>query len=66
MGDSIASDDMTRWLGRLMPHSYNGGYITLSYLVSLAGCWTALELLHKRTGAHGAHNWYRDPSSSIN
>ncbi|KAL9123872.1 MAG: hypothetical protein Q9217_006740 [Psora testacea] len=52
------SDNPTFWPGRLVRHSYNSGYIALSYVVSLAGCWTAVELLHIRTGAHGAHNWY--------
>jgi len=39
-------------------HSYNAGFVVLSYLVSLAGCCTALELLHRRTGARGIYNWY--------
>ena len=42
----------------LISHSYDPGFIVLSYLVSLAGCWTSLELLHRRTGSRGYYNWY--------
>ena len=42
----------------LIRHSYDPGFVVLSYLVSLAGCWTSLELLHRRTGARGYYNWY--------
>lgn len=44
--------------GDLISHSYDAGFIVLSYLVSLAGCWTSLELLQRRTGARGYYNWY--------
>ena len=50
--------DLTPFLGLFVPHHFNAGYISLSFLISLAGCWTAVELLHKRTGSHGTHNWY--------
>jgi NO-binding membrane sensor protein with MHYT domain len=36
---------------------YDAGFVTLSYLVSLVGCVTTLELIHRRTSTHGAHNW---------
>ena len=49
---------MSPQIGDVVHHSYDPGYIVLSYLVSLAGCWTALELLYRRTSAHGYHNWY--------
>ena len=39
-------------------HSYSGGFIVLSYFVSVVGCWTALELLHRRTGTRGLYNWW--------
>lgn len=45
-------------LGQLVPHSYSAGFIVLSYFVSVVGCWTALELLHKRTSTRGLYNWY--------
>ncbi|KAL8645946.1 MAG: hypothetical protein Q9210_006424 [Variospora velana] len=44
--------------GQVTNHSYNAGYIVLSYFVSFVGCWTALKLLHRRTSRHGYYNWY--------
>ncbi|MCJ1467821.1 hypothetical protein MMC07_006446 [Pseudocyphellaria aurata] len=46
------------YLGHFITPSYNAGYVILSYLVSFTGCWTALELLHRRTSARGMYNWY--------
>ncbi len=36
---------------------YDSIFIVLSYVVSLVGCVTTLELLHLRTSRHGAYNW---------
>ena len=44
-------------------HSYDAGFIVLSYVVSVVGCWTSLELLHKRTSSKGLYNWYVFPSN---
>ncbi|GAA5904048.1 hypothetical protein JCM6882_003811 [Rhodosporidiobolus microsporus] len=35
---------------------YNGVYIFLSYLVSVVGAWTTLEMMLKRTGSSGVWN----------
>ncbi|KAL9115434.1 MAG: hypothetical protein Q9227_000755 [Pyrenula ochraceoflavens] len=51
--------------GQLAPASYNAGYIVLSYIVSLVGCITTLELLHRRTSRLGLYNWYLLITSSI-
>jgi len=48
----------------VMP-SYSAGFIVLSYIVSLTGCATTLELLHRRTSRFGLYNWYLLISSSI-
>ena len=45
--------------------SYNAGFIVLSYLVSLVGCITTLELLHRRTSRRGLYNWYLLFASSV-
>lgn len=45
-------------LGTVVLQSYNAGFIVLSYLISLAGCVTCLELLHRRTSRLGLYNWY--------
>ena len=37
---------------------YLAGYIVLSYFISLVGCITTLELLHRRTSRSGVYNWY--------
>ncbi|KAK2873657.1 hypothetical protein FQN49_002190 [Arthroderma sp. PD_2] len=38
--------------------SFHAGFIVLSYIVSLVGCATCLELLHRRTARLGLYNWY--------
>ena len=47
-------------IGEVVSHGYQAGYIVLSYLVSFCGCWTALELLYRRTSADGFQNWSAD------
>lgn len=37
---------------------YNGGIIFVSYLVSVLGAQTTLELLTRRTHIRGLYNWY--------
>jgi NO-binding membrane sensor protein with MHYT domain len=44
---------------------YHAGFAVLSYLVSLIGCVTTLELLHRRTSRHGAYNWYSQPPHAL-
>jgi NO-binding membrane sensor protein with MHYT domain len=38
--------------------NYNGGIIFVSYLISVIGAMTALELLQRRTHIRGEYNWY--------
>ncbi|KAL2830772.1 hypothetical protein BDW59DRAFT_13954 [Aspergillus cavernicola] len=45
--------------------SYLGGYIFLSYVVSVMGCTTTVELLHRRTSTAGFYNWYLLLTSAI-
>jgi hypothetical protein len=37
--------------------NYNGGIIFVSYLISVAGAQTTLELLTRRTHIRGLYNW---------
>lgn len=37
--------------------NYNGGIIFVSYLISVAGAQTTLELLNRRTHIRGLYNW---------
>ncbi|PQE26155.1 MHYT domain signaling protein [Rutstroemia sp. NJR-2017a BBW] len=43
--------------GHEVEKRYDAGGIFLSYLVSLVGAWTALELLNLRTTRKGRYNW---------
>ncbi|KAE8306794.1 hypothetical protein BDV41DRAFT_93120 [Aspergillus transmontanensis] len=45
--------------------SYLAGYIFLSYVISMMGCTTTLELLHRRTARAGLYNWYLLLTSSV-
>ncbi|KAE8133309.1 hypothetical protein BDV38DRAFT_296124 [Aspergillus pseudotamarii] len=45
--------------------SYLAGFIFLSYVVSMMGCTTTLELLHRRTARAGLYNWYLLLTSSV-
>ncbi|PYH83818.1 MHYT domain signaling protein [Aspergillus uvarum CBS 121591] len=54
-----------RTLQESIPVSYLGGYIFLSYVVSMMGCTTTLELLHRRTSRAGLYNWYLLLTSSL-
>lgn len=42
--------------GRLVPFSFNAGYVSLSYVVSLVGAASTLELIRRRTSHKGIHN----------
>ncbi|KAL9008849.1 MAG: hypothetical protein Q9173_006069 [Seirophora scorigena] len=50
--------DSTLMQDQVTQHSFNAGYIILSYCVSFVGCWTSLNLLHWRTSRRGYYNWY--------
>jgi hypothetical protein len=41
----------------LTVQSYNGGFIALSYIISVIGSLTTLELLRRVTSARGFLNW---------
>ncbi|KAI9376408.1 hypothetical protein BJX61DRAFT_538937 [Aspergillus egyptiacus] len=51
--------------GEHVAMSYLPGYIFLSYVVSVMGCTTTLELLHRRTSTAGFYNWYLLLTSAI-
>ena len=58
-----------QWQGKIVPQSYNGGFVTLSYVVSLIGAWSTLELINRRTAIKGIFNQFVDfhffPASSF-
>jgi hypothetical protein len=45
-------------MGQTAIQTYNGGIIFVSYLISVAGAQTTLELLTRRTHIRGYYNWY--------
>lgn len=44
-------------LGECAIQTYNGGIMFVSYLISVVGAQTTLELLSRRTHIKGAYNW---------
>lgn len=43
---------------QIVPQSYNAGFVILSYIVSLVGAGSSLELMSRRTGFRGLYNQY--------
>ncbi|KAM0352849.1 hypothetical protein ACHAPU_001731 [Fusarium lateritium] len=41
---------LQRYQGHIVPQSYNAGFVALSYVVSLVGAASTLELINRRTG----------------
>lgn len=44
--------------GEEIHHTFSAGFVILSYIISIAGCATCLELLHRRTARFGLYNWF--------
>jgi NO-binding membrane sensor protein with MHYT domain len=49
---------LQRYQGHIVPQSYNAGFVALSYIVSLVGAGSTLELINRRTGLRGLFNQY--------
>ena len=47
-----------RWGNQIVPRSFNAGFVTLSYVVSLIGAASTLELINRRTAPKGKINQY--------
>lgn len=47
-----------QWEDQIVPRSFNGGFVTLSYIVSLIGAASTLELINRRTAPKGRINQY--------
>lgn len=50
------------WHGHIVPRSFSAGFVTLSYIVSLIGAVSTLELINRRTAPKGKINQYVRPS----
>lgn len=44
--------------GQVVPKAYNAGYVALSYLISLVGAASTLELINRRSWFNGISNQY--------
>lgn len=47
---------LQQWQGKIVPLSFNAGFVTLSYIVSLIGAASTLELINRRTAIKGIFN----------
>lgn len=53
---STSDQLLSQYEGHIVPRSFNGGFVTLSYIVSLIGALSTLELLNRRTSRNGVFN----------
>ncbi|KAI5456222.1 hypothetical protein BGZ63DRAFT_435738 [Mariannaea sp. PMI_226] len=58
-------DVLREYQGRAVAQSYNAGFVVLSYLVSLIGAASTLELINRRTGLKGLFNHLLLLSSAV-
>lgn len=59
----MSSHDLFReYQGQIVSQSYNAGFVALSYVVSLVGAGSTLELINRRTAFRGLFNQYTTPS----
>ncbi|KAI6776948.1 hypothetical protein HG530_000893 [Fusarium avenaceum] len=56
---------LQRYQGHIVPQSYNAGFVALSYVVSLVGAASTLELINRRTGLRGIFNHLLLMSSAV-
>ncbi|KAI0137527.1 hypothetical protein BJ170DRAFT_65522 [Xylariales sp. AK1849] len=47
---------LLQYEGHIVPRSFNAGFVTLSYVVSLIGAASTLELINRRTSRNGLFN----------
>lgn len=54
---NMSPEEISRqYLGETVPQSYNAKFIVLSFVVSLVGASSTLELINRRTGFKGVFN----------
>ncbi|CAF3514522.1 unnamed protein product [Fusarium graminearum] len=56
---------LQKYQGHIVPQSYNAGFVALSYVVSLVGAGSTLELINRRTGFRGLFNHLLLMGSSV-
>ncbi|EXM13691.1 hypothetical protein FOTG_17870 [Fusarium oxysporum f. sp. vasinfectum 25433] len=60
-----AQDLLREYQGHIVPQSYNAGFVALSFVVSLVGAGSTLELINRRTGLRGLYNHLLLMSSAV-
>ncbi|KAJ6437096.1 MHYT domain signaling protein [Purpureocillium lavendulum] len=53
---SPSQDLLQQYSGKLVPYTFNGGFVLLSYVISLIGTSSTLELMRRRTSHRGLYN----------
>ncbi|KAJ6436288.1 MHYT domain signaling protein [Purpureocillium lavendulum] len=53
---SPSQDLLRQYSGKLVPYTFNGGFVLLSYVISLIGTSSTLELMRRRTSHRGIYN----------
>ncbi|KAH8679444.1 hypothetical protein BGZ61DRAFT_396378 [Ilyonectria robusta] len=62
----MSTEDLLRqYQGHIVPQTYNAGFVALSYVVSLVGAASTLELINRRTHFMGIFNHLLLVSSAI-
>ncbi|KAG7407140.1 Signaling protein YkoW [Fusarium oxysporum f. sp. rapae] len=56
---------LREYQNHIVPQSYNAGFVILSYIVSLVGAGSSLELMSRRTGFRGLFNHLLLVSSAV-
>lgn len=54
--DALSLSYVEQYEGKVVPFSFNAGYVGLSYVVSLVGAASTLELIRRRTSHKGIYN----------
>ncbi|KAK8039933.1 FAD dependent oxidoreductase-domain-containing protein [Apiospora rasikravindrae] len=62
---STPDELLQQYQGQIIPRSFNAGFVTLSYIISLIGAAATLELMNRRTSRNGFFNHFLLVSSSI-
>lgn len=58
LNSTEAEELFRKWGDQIVPRSFNAGFVTLSYVVSLIGAASTLELINRRTAPKGKINQY--------
>jgi len=52
----LPRDDLSRWVGQVVPFRFDPAILVVSYIVSLVGAASTLELVNRRTSRKGRYN----------